>query len=341
MPTGAELALEYFAAALETTRGTAITAPTHYIPLAGSITGSREKYRPEESRGTFARNYRSATVRTDAEWEAEGGADVNYLPFLANMVIKGVTSPTTPTNGVLTRLWTFTPTMNADNIKSATMWFGDPNVQIFRSAFCVAEELTISADASGTDGVTMAINGMGNYPTRVSAPTLPSMAVGSLLAPSGIQLWIDTSSAIGTTEVSGRVVSTEWAIPTGVSTKHFATGPGASANYGRIGRGKRAATAQIVVELNDESIGSGKEYQLWEADTTVKMRIRISGQLIESVTPDYFEYVEFDIYGPLDAFEWGDLEGTNRTMQFTVESQYDSTLGADFSLKVQNQKTSL
>ena len=36
----AELAFEYLAAALETTRGTAITAPTHYLPLMGTITGS-------------------------------------------------------------------------------------------------------------------------------------------------------------------------------------------------------------------------------------------------------------------------------------------------------------
>jgi hypothetical protein len=44
MPS-AELSLEVFALALEATRGTAITPPTHSMPVAGVITPVRTKYR--------------------------------------------------------------------------------------------------------------------------------------------------------------------------------------------------------------------------------------------------------------------------------------------------------
>lgn len=343
MPAG-ELAFEKLALALETTKGTAIATPTHYLPLSGSMKPIREIYRPDETRGTLAEYYRAKTVRADMEWDAEGGLDPNYMPLLFNLFVKGgVTSPTTPTNGVLTRLWTFAPAMTTDTLNSATMVFGDPNVQVFQSAYTMGEELTISADATGTDAATVSAKGWGQFPTRVSAPTFPAQSIGDMVMPGAMQLWIDTSSAIGTTEVTGRFISTEWTIPTGLVRKHYAGGPTASLNFTKHGVGKRHAEAKITVELNDVSVGAGGEYRLWEADTVVKMRIRLNGSLIETVASPgpYYSYVQLDIYGPLDSFDWGDVEGTNRTMTFTVMSQYDATAGYDFALLCQNTRTSI
>jgi hypothetical protein len=335
-----ELAFEYLALALETTRGTAVTPPTHLLPFMGTVTPTNEIYRPEESRGTLARNYRSKVVRKGAEWEGEGGLDPNYAPLIFNMVTKAVTAPTTPTNGVLTRLWTFVPTLNADNLKSATLYFGDPNMtSVMQAAYAMAEELNISADASGTDGVTWTINGKAQFPTMVSSPTLPAQTIGSLLMPGAMQMWLDTSSALGTTAVTGRLISTDWTIPTGVSFKHRAVGPTGGLGFGATGRGKREATASVVVEFNDAAIAA--EYAHFAAGTTVKLRVRLNGDLIESVTPDYYEYVQLDIVGTLSDLEWGDLEGTNRTLGLTVTSQYDATLAADYALYVQNTKTAL
>lgn len=337
----AEIPFEYLALALESTKGTAVTPPTHYLPFAGMIKPIRTKYRTRDSNGLLAEFTRSKTVRADSEWSGEGGADPNYAPLLFNLLIKSVTSPSTPTNGVLTRLWTFTPTLTSIAQKSATFYFGDPNVQIWQAAYCMAEELTISADASGEDAATWSVSGFGRFPSRVSAPSLPAQNVGSLVMPGAMQLWIDTSSAIGTTEVTGRFVKTDWTIPTGLVRKHYAGGPTGGLNFTKEGATPRSAKATIVVELNETSINTGKEYLTWEADTNVKMRIRLNGSLIESVTPDYYEYIQLDIYGPLDAFEWGDVEGANRTMQFTVTAEYNSAAGHDFALYAQNQRTSL
>lgn len=340
----AELPFEILALALEATKGTAVTPPTHWMPFSGMVKPVREKYRTRDSNGTLAEFTRSKTVRVGAEWSGEGGVDPNYAPLLFNMFVKAVTAPTTPTNGVLTRLWSFPPTMNADDLKAATIYGGDPNVQIFQSAYCMAEEFTISADASGTDAATWSAKGFGKFPARVSAPTLPSQNIGDLVMPGAMQLWIDTSLAIGTTEVTGRFISTEWTIPTGVTRKHYAGGPTGGLNFTKHGRTPRSAKATIVVELNDVSIGAGKEYLLWEADTVVKMRIRLNGSEIEDVTPTYYSYVQLDIYGPLDAFDWGEVEGSNRTMQFEVTSEYSAyaaAAGFDWALAVQNARTAL
>lgn len=340
----AELVFEGLSLALEATKGTAVTPPTHWLPFSGSIKPIREKYDARDSNGQLAAITRSKTVRADAEWSGEGGVDPNYAPLLFNMLIKSVTSPTTPTNGVSTRLWTFAPSMTTNAPKSATFYFGDPNVQIWQAAYCMAKEMTISADASGTDAATWSIKGFGRFPARVSAPTMPAQNVGDMVMPGAMQLWIDTSSAIGTTEVTGRFIKTDWTIPTGLITKHYAGGPTGGLNFTKDGIGPRSAKATIVVELNDVSIASGKEYLLWEADTQVKMRIRLNGSLIESVTPDYYSYINLDIYGPLRAFDWGDVESTNRTMQFDIMSEQNSyavAAGYDFALSAQNARTTL
>lgn len=338
----AEIPLSVYALALEATRGTVVTPPTHLIPVAGMLTPVRTKYRPEESRGTLEEWYRSKTIHTSSEWEIPDSLlDPNYATVFFNMVMKAVTSPSTPTNGVLTRLWTFVPTLTSDDLKSATMYAGDPNVQIFQSAYCMADELTVSADATADDGAQVAVKGIGYFPARVTAPAFPAAIPGDLLMPGAMQLWIDTSSAIGTTEITGRFVKTEWTIPTGVTYKHYANGPTGGLNFTKAGRTKRHAEATIEVELNDLSIAAGKEYLTWEADTVVKMRIRLNGALIESVTPDYYSYVQLDIYGALDAFEWSSVEDSNRTMRFTVQSEYNSTLGASFALYVQSARTTL
>jgi hypothetical protein len=335
----AELPLEIFGLSLEATRGTPVSPPTHLLPVAGMITPYRTKSRPDEQRGTLEQNYRAKTVRTGCNWAIPDSLlDPNYFPIIGNMIGKANSTPTTPGGGTLSRLWTYTPTITADDLKSATLYSGDPNVQIFQAAYCMADELTVSADATSEDAATFSLKGMGYFPTRVAAPTIPAAIPGDLLMPGAMQLWIDTSSAIGATEVTGRFIKTTWALPSGVSYKNYANGPSGGLKFTKTGRKKRGAKATIDVELNDVSIGAGKEYLTWEADTTVKMRIRLNGGLIEGAL---YSYVQLDIYGPLDAFEWGSVEDTNRVMRFTVESQYDSTLGASFSLSAQNQRTTL
>lgn len=243
---------------------------------------------------------------------------------------------TTPTNGILTRLHTHKPSISTDAIKTATMFFGDPNVQIWRSVFGFANQFTISADASGTDGATMSISGMANPPVEVAAPTFPAQVIGGILTPNAMQVWMDTSSAIGTTAITGRVVSADFTLNNNIAAKYVATGPTGTTTYTRIGRGRPDASSTVQMEVVDTA-----QMDLLLAATEVKMRVRLNGNLIESVTPDYYAYTEWDVFGALKFAGWGDLEGTNRTATFRVDTIYDATLGADFAVRVQNSSATI
>lgn len=333
-----ELAFEYLLAALESARGTPAANPTHYLNLAGTIAPKKERYRPNESRGTLAEYYRSVDVRRWAEWEAENGLDVCTLPLILNALVKGgVTAGVKQTGTTKTYLWTFAPTMNADDLKALSLWWGDPNTQVFRSAYCMPDELTITADASGTDGVTLSLSGQGQFPAKVTNPTAPSMLQAPFLMPSAMELWIDTSSAIGTTAVEGRLVSAEVTIPSGITRKWLAAGPEGNLDFQAVGRGKRHAELKLVLELPDMT-----QYDLWTAETALKTRIRFNGPEIEEADEvSYYNFVEVDIYGPFDALDWGEHEGTNRTVELTILSEYDATAGYDWCVRVQNDRSTL
>lgn len=333
-----ELAFEYLLVALENVaRGTAVNPPTRYIPLEGQITPMSARYRPPESRGHLAEHTRSKTTRKWSEWEGEGPLDVFLLPLFLNMILKGgVTAPSTPSGATLARLWEFEPTMTSDDLKSGTIYWGDPNTQAFQTAYNMVEEFGISADATGEDGATMSLSGRGRALAKTAPSSVPAQLNAPLIVPADMQLWMDTSSAIATTEITGRFLSAEFSLSTGVSFKWGATGPLGNRNFVRTGRGKRHAELTLAFELLDMA-----QYDLFgdnDGDTVAKIRWRLNGPEIET---GFRHFVEVDLYGTFDAPSWGDHEGTNRTIELTAFSEYDITEGWDFAMRVQNNRTTL
>lgn len=326
----AELAFEALAMAIETTKGTAIANPTTYINATGTLTPKIEYYRAPDAAGTLAEYSRSTPVRKWGEFEGEGPLDVKTLPLLCEMIAKGGVTATTPTNGILTRLRTYTPTMTSDDLKAATVWWGDPNAQVYRGAYGMLDTLTISGDAGGTDGAMMSFAGRTRFPTAVSAPTYPAQAYGDLIVPGNMQVWIDTGT-IGTTAITGRVISAEHTIVSGISYKWVAQGTANNFAFDHHGRLKRHIETKLVMELTDQT-----QYNMIVAGTLVKVRVRHNGPLIESVTPDYYNYVEVDTYGTMQDPNWGELEGSNRTVEMTVISEYLAGASTDWAIKVQN-----
>jgi len=412
----ADIAFEYLALALENVRGVKVTPPTHYANMQGMLSPRKERYRPQENRGTLAEFHRSKAVQQWAEWEATGPLDVDLMPVLLNMSVAPLTSPSTPTGATNTRLWAFVPTMNDDDLETASVYWGDPNVMVWSGAFGTIDTLTIASDASGTDGATMSVSGRtqklvdevavtattatisaataaapvvltstahglsdgdriqisgvvgmtelngryfvvsesaantmelrnedgtdhtaytsaGTITLMSTGPTLPSQTTGELIAGVDMQLWLDTSSAIGTTAITGRVVSAEHVIPVGYAYKFLAAGPGSSLTYTRVGRAVRSMVTTVVLELIDDA-----QINIFEADTSAKLRVRHNGPLIEG---SWYNYVEVDTYGYFDFEDWGDLEGANRTVTLSITSEYDTTLSADFRVAVQNDNAAL
>ena len=327
----AEIAFESMAMALESVPGTPIAAPTSYMNLFGTLDPTMEYYEPDESSGMLATRMRTKQVRQYGQWNADGPLDPNQLIEFLEMIAVGGVTPTNPTLGVLTFDWDYTPTMDADDLEFATLFFGDPNMtHIFQGAYGFIESMTISNDASGVDGATLSINGMTQFPAKLAPPTYPTQAFAPLIAGINMELFLDTSSVIGTTAVTGRVVSAQHVLSSGITPKYIAAGPTADLTYSKHGRGKRGMVTTVVMEVPDWT-----EYDISAlADTVAKLRVVHNGAFIEAVTPDYYYGITVDTYGLLRFTGWGELEGTNRTATFEVYSEFDATLGADWSIMV-------
>jgi hypothetical protein len=330
----AEIAFEKFGIALEATRGTLVDPPTHLLPWAGTLTPQSERYYPNDQDGTLAEHRRSATVRKWASWDVPATAlDTVYFPLVCEMALRGGVTPTTPGGGTTARLWTYTPTMDTDTIKTASAWWGDPNVQAFSSPFVGVDEFTVSADTAGTEGATLALKGMGAFPAKDTPASWPAALATPILIPQLMQLWIDTSSAFGTTEINdARLIAAQFKLATGVTRKWTANGPTSTMSFTRMGRAKRHAEMMLRFEVPDAN-----QFDAF-TDTFVKARLRLNGPVIEAALR---HYVEFDIYGPLTAPSWGELEGSNRTLEFTILSHYETGMAADFAIKVQNNRATL
>lgn len=327
--------------ALESTRGTPITTPTHSMNGMGVVTPAVEFYEPNESRGQIMRIYRQTISRVGSAFAYNAPADPNYLPVWLNMGVVPETSPSTPAGGTLTRLWECVRTMNADDIKAASIIW-DLDVQSLITDYNMLTSLTLSNNANNTEGLTVDIAGTGGFPSDIATPSPITNIAGVLLPGQKMQLWVDDIGAnpIGTTAYAGTIVSASHALTTGVTFKHLGNGPTATLEFSDTGRDPGAArmVTTFVVELANMTL-----YDLAVAGTKAAVRIRHNGAAIETVAGPltYYNYVEVDTYGALKNPTWGTNVNSNRTLQLTVESIVDSTLAADFRIAVQNARTSL
>lgn len=328
-----EIPYEGMSVAVEATRFTAVTPPTRRLNVSGTIDPEEGDYTPADNMGTTEEAGRTAVTRRDGVWSGSGDLDIYAAPLIMGMVAKGGVAPTTPADGVLTRLGTYVPTITADNLKTATMYWGDPNIRIFKGAGGTVDMLEIESDAKGTDPTKWSLSGRTQGLTDIATPALPAANYGPLLIPGNMQVWIDAVT-IGTTAITGRVLSAKHSIPVNWAYKYPAgQDPATIPTYTRLGRGKRRIETTIEFELPDMT-----QWDQWKNQTTLKVRVRHNGPLIESVGGGptlYYHYVEIDTYGPFRFGGWGEYEGTNRTITLIIRSIMDTGISASWAAKVQ------
>lgn len=334
----AELVFEKGTMALEATAGTAVGTPTHIMPGNFVLTPDGDVFRPSENRGTRAEYYRGKTTKRHSTWETgDTGLDTAMLPPLLNLAVAGVTTPTTPAGATLARLWTFARSQTSVTEKTATFTWGDANVQIFQAAYGVCDSFSITSDGTGSDGCMMNFSGRAKAMSKIADPTYPPQLIGPLVVPLESQLWIDTGSdAIGTTAITGRVLSSAFSIDNlRGEAKYVWVGPGGSIEPNRYGVNKTHAQLVLRFELDDMDqydLLMDPDIDLW------KVRVRLNGPEIED---GFNHYVEIDFYGFPDIPAWGEYASSNRTIDVTLQSQYFATAGHDWQIKVQNNRTAL
>jgi hypothetical protein len=331
------IAFERLELAIEAVRSTAEAAPTHRPRLVGTLTPLLEYAEGTAVPGILSEADRAEAVQKSSEWEAEGDADANLMPLWGVAAIDGSQTTGAQQAATIAYLWTFLRTMTADNLKSLDLWVGDPGLQMLLADYGMVDELALTADASGTDPVQMSVSGHAHFPADAATPTAPSLLTGAMLLPGLTSLWMDAgvSATIGTTAITGRLVSADITIPTGVTYKYLAQGATGTLEYARTGRERARPTLNLTFELLDMT-----QYDLFTAGSYVKTRIRFNA-VPDSIVAGHNHYVEFDIFGKLRALSWGELEGSNRTVTFELPGMYDATAATDLVMRVKTTQSDL
>lgn len=334
-----QVPFEKLSLAFETVRGTPITPPTWTTKLAGTLTPQPKPFMPAAP-NSLAEYQAEQIVHTLGVWDASAEAmDVNDMLYLLNMCVAPNSTPTTP--GTLSKLWTFNRVVTSDTVKSATLYWGDANAPLFQSAYAMCEKLSWDADSTGEKGVSVKASGSAQYPTKLGAnPSIPALTIAPYLVPANMQVFLDTSSAIGTTEITStggcRLLKASGSVESGIIYEYPAVGPAGGTSFSSTSRKVSHPETKLTMLIPDET-------QLVQAlaSTDVKLRVRINGPKIETVVTDFYYYFQWDVYGLLMLDSWGDLDGGSRTMELSVIGHYDTTLASDFSAAVQTTKATL
>lgn len=338
----AEIALEKIGLALEATPGTPESDPDVIVPMAATLTPMAPRYKPEDEQwGVLSQRTRSRNTRRWSTLEGEGGLDAQFAHILFNLGIEAVASPTTRAGATNSRLWEFERQMLGNSLRTATVWSGDPNTQVFRAAYTFLEQLTIAADGKSEDaGTTVSITGVGQFPDMVSAPTYPELDPGGLIVPMDFEVWMDVGEDdIGTTQLIGEVLRVEHVIPTGQTMKFIPTGPGGDRTFTRRGINKTAVVTTVEFEFANTT-----QYERFADETYVKLRVRHNGAYIEddSGTSDpIYEYIELDGQGYLEEPGWDTFSESNRTIVLVLEHEYVDAWGTDLIARVNNTVATL
>lgn len=325
----AVIPLQSARAALETTRGTAVT-PTRILYF-DEATHSQDvaTIRPYERRNSFAEAFRSYAGIERNGLQLGGALTFNDLLWLANLHVKAVASGT---GAGADKTWTFSPTLTSDDLKSATIQFGyadgiGATAPAWSLEGCLGNELTLDwtkdsavrfrSDIMTAEGATQisaftgslsdrdTVNALGtNTAIYVDSSTIGSTADSDLLDASftltnGFK-YLDTLNATATAKELIRTEPRSWSL---TMTRYY---------------------------RNDT------ELDAYVAKTVRKIRLRTTGP---SLGASNYK-IDLDLYGVWTGYQKAEVDGMG-VERFTLSPQYDSTATNDMSLVVVSSEASI
>lgn len=259
-------------------------------------------------------------------------SDQLNLPFFAYLqrALLNGTSPLTGVSpgGSTTTVYDYATVrdLTSDSQKVWTIFQGDPNAQSFIAPDVSIESVTIKGDATANDGVVqLDVSGWSGAVDDIASPTYPSKTTSSLLAAAHAAIYVDSTSAIGTTEYTDYLTTYEVMIPSGRVPKKVAQGAGAELGPTRRGvDGTTTPTMKPSFEWNPTLRALARN------QTQVKVRLVLSGVFIETAASvDYYESITIDMYGILELDSTGDNAGTNETRTYLLEGEVNSAIASD------------
>lgn len=318
-------------AALEAARGTDLT-PTRII-YGEEFTHSQSvaTIRPTEHRASYNPVYSAAAGPESNTLRIAGRMTYDDLIWYGNLFVKAVSSGT---GAGADKTWTFLPTANADDVKTATVQLGDavsigattPGVKlnyVFGQTLNLHWEknddgaMTFAADFLAAKAATQITAFTGALADRTTIPVSCNNTV----------VYID-SSTIGST-ADNNVIAVDWTLDLAPVPLYTLDGTTAARDVYRPDF--RRWTATITRQFANDT-----EWDKYVDKTVRKVRVRTTGAALGGSNYK----VDLDLYGAYTNREWSEVDGII-TEVLTLEQVYDTSATADFQLVVVNATASI
>lgn len=254
------------------------------------------------------------------------------LPWWLNLVGTPVASGT---GAGADKTWLHVPSETADNARRATLEVGarDAWPSEFRLAGCAAQSLSISIGREGLWRLSATLVGT-LLAKQARTAALAVRTVQHVPAP-GTAVWLDSTSAFGTTAVAGRLLSAEVTIETGMIARRAldgnTVGPDPLAPTATVIAGRRSLSASIVAIFS-----SIVEFDAWRAATAQRLRLRRTGPVLGGSN----WRATLDLAGIWRTFAIGDSDGLV-TAELELAGVLDASIAAEWRAEVVNDLATL
>jgi len=330
VPTN-ETILRKVQAGIETTRGTPVAA-TRKVYAQVDPSYNRPLIEFTDTTGTFSGRRRVGYGRPTIGFSATDILTYEDAAWWFLLGIKGGVAGVGDAGSPKAYTYTFVPTPATDDLAAVTLEHGEPG-NAYKTAQVMCNSFTIRADGDSTSEPGWMIETELVGLDWVSSAYTGSIAdrTTEVVLAQGTKLYIDASGGtIGTTQVTGKLISFSATVNNNIHFKAFMENVGSYAPN-KVGRGNRTIDAQFVMEFDSDA-----EFANYRATVPVERLIRVTqtGSKIHS-TPDVYKELTLDMYGYWSSWDDGDRDG-NITATFGFSGYVNATAATDFSAKVVN-----
>lgn len=279
------VAFQRVQAKIEAVRGTAETTMSRwlYVLQSGGIswTYARDREDAPETLRSFFGDRDTALTNESVTFSIEARVSYEELPWWFSLFIKGGSSQRTGTTTGSTPpgySYTFSPTAGADDIDTFTMKIGD-GATGYRFRRCVVNSATLRCNPNEGGEATwrIALEGMAIFDGTTTFDS-PTDITRTMVSSNGSKLYLDTTLALGTTQLLAMVRNMSLSFALNAEEKRFIeSGATASAD---IGRGNYRVTGDFTAEALSDT-----QFALMRANTAVKLRMEQAGAQIGPTPP--------------------------------------------------------
>ncbi len=321
MPTN-EIILQRVQAGIETVRGAPVAATRKvYARIAPSY--DRTLSAIQDTTGTFQARRRPVYSRARPSFSGTDVVTFEDGPWWALLRLKGGVTPTADLGTPPAQTRVYLPTIAADDLASITMEFNEVgNPYESAQVMCNSWTMRFDSDNDTEAGWMMEADFLARDLAINTYTTALADRTTEVVPARGTKVYMDTSSALGTTQRVGWLISGSISGNNNLHYKAFSEDEIYFA-ANKVGRGEQTFDAQLTVEFD-----SDVDFARFRSDTPIQLKVRLEreGSIIHSTVR---KRMRLDIMGYWSSIGWGDREG-NITATFNLMGFYDPTLGGTY-----------